>query len=115
MLKYVEVNWRLITVEMLDAIKKMLNDNGEIYFDTTVGWYEGSKDYRTGGQDIIYIKENNIIYKKYDEVILPGNVEKKQIEISLEEIKKELEAFDVKVEEVLSAAIINRSQWECKG
>ena len=102
-------------MELLDAIKKMLEDNGEIYFDTTVGWYEGSKDYRTGGQDIVYTKKEGKFYKEYDEVILPGNVEKNVIEITLEGIHNELANFDVKVDEVLSAAIINRSQWECKG
>lgn len=102
-------------MELLTAIEKMLNDNGEIYFDTTVGWYEGDKDFRTGGQDIVYTKENDKYFKEFDEVILPNQILKNKQEISLEDIHKELSGFDVKVEEVLSATIINRSEWECKG
>lgn len=102
-------------MEVLSAIEKMLNDNGEIYFDTTVGWYEGAKDFRTGGQDIVYIKENGKYFKEFDEVILPNQIIKNKTEITLSEIEKELSGFEVKVEEILSATIINRSEWECKG
>ncbi|TDT72585.1 hypothetical protein EV215_0395 [Hypnocyclicus thermotrophus] len=98
-----------------NIVKETLDKNKEIYLDTTVGWYKGNKDYRTGGQDIIYSIENNEYYKEYDFVITPNNIEKTKVRITLDEIVEELTKFNVKEEEITSGAIINRGDWEPRG
>jgi len=100
-------------MELQEGIKKALNEFGEIYLDKTEGWY-AKKDTRTGGEDVVYTKFDESIIKKWDFINENGEMESKEKNITIGEIKKELELDNVTAEEVLLGVIINRSFWESK-
>ncbi|MGM0508581.1 MAG: hypothetical protein ACQERZ_05385 [Fusobacteriota bacterium] len=102
-------------MKLNEAVKTVLEENGEIYLDKTKGWYEqGGEDHRTGGEDIIYAKKKLHIKKIWDYVDENGEIKKDKKNITVDEIVKELENENVNAEEVMLGAIINRGMWESR-
>ena len=99
-----------------EAIVAMIDENGAIYFDRTEGWYEEALDFRSGGEDIEYLKRDDKYYKNYTYVEdgIINRIKKASIEVTIEEIAEELLKSNVTAEEVMTGAMLNRGFWTNK-
>jgi len=99
-------------MNLKDSLIKAFDDFGEIYFDTTEGYLDGSLEMRTGGEDIVYSLEDNRYFKEWDYVAAPMWVQKSKKEITIDEIIVELEKYNVIPEEFIFGTMIERRKWE---